>query len=73
MSDLEQVEDRGADLALVILLANPPLMTFWVILGYVLLIISRGADPVVHGALPAGRMAALSTTPKRNKLFESRS
>ncbi len=27
-------------LALVILLANPPLMTFWVLLGYVLLIVS---------------------------------
>ena len=51
-------------LALVILLANPPLMTFWVILGYVLLIISAALTlwSMVHYLLAA--WPHLSTTPK---------
>ncbi|MFO6204465.1 CDP-diacylglycerol--glycerol-3-phosphate 3-phosphatidyltransferase, partial [Pseudomonas aeruginosa] len=50
--------------ALVILLANPPLMTFWVILGYVLLIISAALTlwSMVHYLLAA--WPHLSTTPK---------
>ena len=50
-------------------LANPPLMTFWVILGYVLLIISAALTlwSMVHYLLPGGRICRPPR--KRNKLF----
>ena len=64
VSNLGKWKTAAQMLALVILLANPPLMTFWVILGYVLLIISAALTlwSMVHYLLAA--WPHLSTTPK---------
>lgn len=64
VSNLGKWKTAAQMLALVILLANPPLMTFWVILGYVLLIISAALTlwSMVHYLLAA--WLHLSTTPK---------
>jgi CDP-diacylglycerol--glycerol-3-phosphate 3-phosphatidyltransferase len=42
VSNLGKWKTAAQMLALVILLANPPAFTFWVVLGYVLLIIAAG-------------------------------
>ncbi|HBO3112760.1 TPA: CDP-diacylglycerol--glycerol-3-phosphate 3-phosphatidyltransferase [Pseudomonas aeruginosa] len=71
VSNLGKWKTAAQMLALVILLANPPLMTFWVILGYVLLIISAALTlwSMVHYLL-----AASVDHPEREiNFFESRS
>lgn len=64
VSSLGKWKTAAQMLALVILLANPPLMTFWVLLGYALLIIAAALTlwSMLHYLLAA--WPHLSTTPK---------
>ncbi len=56
VSNLGKWKTAAQMLALVILLGNPPVLTFWVALGYALLLVSAGLTLV----LPAGGVAALA-------------
>ncbi len=58
VSNLGKWKTAAQMVALVILLGNPPVFTFWVILGYVLLVIAAILTLCIHAAVPAGCLAA---------------
>ncbi len=64
VSSLGKWKTAAQMLALVILLANPPLMTFWVLVGYALLIVAAILTlwSMLHYLLAA--WPHLNTTPK---------
>ena len=72
VSNLGKWKTAAQMLALVILLANPPVLTFWVVLGYALLLVAAGLTllSMVHYgrclAAPARRLGA------EVKVFESK-